>query len=184
MSYLFEKFMGEDFDKIYNQYVTRIYRFIFLKVSSQETAEDLCSDVFMDVFHEFQKTQIENTQAFLYQIAKNTIADYYRKKPRFQVISIEETEEIIDTRESVFRKAEINSDMETVKKALRSLSDDHQNLLIWRYLDELSMPEIAQITGKSEGSLRVGIHRALHTLKEKMRQPEEFQPLALLEEEV
>jgi len=176
--------MGEDFDQIYNQYVTRIYRFIFLKVSSQETAEDLCSDVFMDVFREFQKTQIENPQAFLYQVAKNTIADYYREKPRFQVISIEETEEIIDEKESMFRQAEIHSDMETVKKSLRSLSDDYQNLLIWRYLDELSMPEIAQITGKSEANLRVSLHRALHALQEKMRQPKEFQPLALLEEEV
>ena len=164
--------MSEDFGKIYNQYVTKIYRFIFLKVSSQEIAEDLCADVFVDALREFQKAQIENFQAFLYQVAKNTIADYYRDKARFQVISIEETDVIEDGADSVFQQAARNSEMEIVREALLGLSDDYQNLIIWRYLDELSIPEIAQITGKSEGNLRVGIHRALYALKGRLQSEE------------
>ena len=55
--------------------------------------------------------------------------------------------------------------MEQIRVALLTLKDDYQNYVIWRYLDELSVPEIAQITGKSEPSVRVGVHRALRALK-------------------
>jgi len=59
----------------------------------------------------------------------------------------------------------LNSDMIEVKKALSQLKDDYQNIIIWHYLDDFSAKEISQILGKSEGSIRVLIHRALKSLK-------------------
>ena len=56
--------------------------------------------------------------------------------------------------------------MEQIKRALVNLRDEYQNFIIWRYLDEMSISEIAQITEKSEGSVRVGVHRALAALKD------------------
>ena len=175
--------MNEDFGIIYDQYVTKIYRFIVLKVSSREVAEDLCSEVFVRALNEFQKKQIENTQAFLYQIARHIVVDYYREKIRFQMVSIEDATEIVDSGDSVLEQANISSEMEMVKKALATLPDEHQNLVIWRYLDELSIPEIAQITGKTEGNVRVGVHRALQALKAKMEAPQELQAESILLEE-
>jgi len=167
--------MNEEFGLIYDQYVAKIYRFIVLKVPSHEVAEDLCSEVFVRALNEFQKTQVENAQAFLYQIARHIVVDYYREKVRFQMVSIEDISEITDSTNSVFEQASINSDMEAVKKVLSTLPDEHQNLIIWRYLDELSIPEIAQITSKSEGNVRVGVHRALQALKAKIGSPQELQ---------
>ncbi|MEK7509979.1 MAG: sigma-70 family RNA polymerase sigma factor [Patescibacteria group bacterium] len=160
--------MNEDFGQVYDQYIERIYRFIFLKVTSQETAEDLCADVFVRVMNQMEKTRIENIQAFLYQIARNTLADYYRERAKFRVVPVEEIGDIIDPPEGIIRQAAVHSDMDRIRENMAELEDEEQNLIIWRYLDELSIPEIAQLTGKTEGNVRVGIHRALQELKEKM----------------
>ncbi|HCM36504.1 MAG: hypothetical protein A3J30_03680 [Candidatus Wildermuthbacteria bacterium RIFCSPLOWO2_02_FULL_47_9c] len=162
--------MSEQFGKIYDQYVEKIYRFIFLKVESQEVAEDLCSEVFVCCLEEFQKNSIENTQAFLYQVARYTIADYYRKRAGVKVVSIDEADDIFEEKPTQLQEAAVAAEMEEVRKALARLRDEYQNFIIWRYLDELSIPEIVQITGKTEGNVRVGIHRALGALREEMKE--------------
>ena len=160
--------MSEDFGQIYDQYVIRIYRFIFLKVSSQEIAEDLCSEVFVRTLKKSQETSIANMQAFLYRVARHVVADHYRQETKVRIVSLEETEEIGPFSDSLIDEVILHSEMEEVRKALATLHDDYQNLIIWRYLDELSIPEIAQIEGKSEGSVRIGLHRALGSLRSKM----------------
>ncbi len=162
--------MSEQFGQIYDQYVGRIYRFIILKVETQEIAEDLCSEVFLRVFGEFQKDSIENIQAFLYQVARYTIADHYRQRANMRVVPIEETEELFGE-DSLFEDVAVRSEIEEVRRAICLLRDEYQNFIIWRYLDELSIPEIAKITGKTEGSVRVGVHRAMEALRAQMPNP-------------
>ena len=154
----------KQFSIIYDEYVPKIYRFIYLKVSTREIAEDLSSDVFMRVWKEYTRKDIDNIQAFLYKVARNVLADHYRA-PRVKVVSVEKVTTILLEDGSLEHNAEVSSDMEQIRKALLHLKDDYQNYVIWRYLDELSIPEIAQITGKSEPSVRVGVHRALRALK-------------------
>lgn len=157
----------EEFSKIYDRYIPKIYRFIYLKVDSQETAEDLCSEVFLRTWKQFSNgNKIINIQAFLYQIARNIIADHYRSKQQRVTISIEETEgQFLDPADPPQEQVSQSLEMERVRKALQALSDDYQDLIIWRYIDDLSISEIAQISGKSQESVRVGIHRALKNLK-------------------
>src|SRR3989338_6199276 len=163
----------ENFSKIYDQYVTKIYRFIYLKVSAQEVAEDLSSEVFMRTWETYReqarnpKSEIRNIQAYLYQVARNIVADHYRTR-KVKIVSVEETIEIVDEADSLQDQALVSMEMDRVQKALATMQDDYQNLIIWRYLDELSVPEIAQITGKTEENVRVGIHRALQALKGKV----------------
>mgnify|MGYP001568884411 CR=1 FL=1 len=158
-----------NFSKIYDQYVTKIYRFIYLKVSSQEVAEDLSSEVFVRTWETYrsESTKIENIQAYLYQVARNIVADHYRTR-KVKIVSVEETIDIVDSAGSLHEQAALNMEMDRIQEALATMQGDHQDLIIWRYLDELSVPEIAQITGKTEENVRVGIHRAIQSLKEKI----------------
>ena len=173
VSVIFMDDIQDNFSKIYDRYVTKIYRFIYLKVSSQEVAEDLSSEVFMKTWETYKeqarnpKSEIRNIQAYIYQIARNVVADHYRGR-KVQIVSVEETIEIVDSADSLHDQAALNMEMDRVQKALTTIQDDYQNLIIWRYLDELSVPEIAQITGKTEDNVRVGIHRALQALKGKV----------------
>jgi len=167
--------LKKQFSKIYNQYIERIYRFVYLKVNSQEIAEDLCSETFLRGWEAFKGAQnsnneipkIENPSAFLYKIARNLITDYYREKGKAQIVSAESTI-MVDPRMNPEEKMAQNSEMETVRLALSTLKDDYQNLIIWHYLDGFSVSEIAQMMDKSETAVRVQLHRALKSLQNEL----------------
>ena len=159
----------EIFSQIYDQYVNKIYRFIFLKVSSQEIAEDLCSETFTRGWQKFRKNsqEIENPPAFLYQIARNLVIDYYRERGRTQIVSADFLP-ITDPRINLEAETMNNSDLDRVKSVLVNIKDDYQEVLIWHYIDDLSISEIAKMLNKSEGAVRVTLHRALKSLKKEL----------------
>ena len=160
----------KQFSELYNKYVDKIYRFIFLKVSSQEIAQDLTSETFLRGWQAFRNPRdIENPPAFLYKIARNLVIDHYREKEQKGTISTEELR-IIDPRSNLEEKAILTSDLSTIQAALSKLREDYQTVIIWRYLDELSIPEIAKILEKPEGTVRVTLHRALKTLRTQLNE--------------
>ena len=156
------------FSHFYSTYVEKIYRFVYLKVSSQEIAEDLTSRVFTQSWNKFRISQdIKNPRAYIYQIARNEVVNYYRSKSRFRTVSVESVE-IIDPQPGIEEKNQLGSDIEEVKKAISFLNDDYQNVIIWRYLDNLPIKEISGIMEKPEGTVRVMLHRALKDVREKL----------------
>ena len=157
------------FSKIYDKHIDKIYRFIFLKVSSQEVAQDICSETFSRGWKKYKTTnnKIENIQAFLYQIARNLIIDHYREKGRTQIVPPESVI-IIDQKQNLEKDAMLASDVNEVRIAMTSLKDDYQNVIIWHYLDDLSIKETAKLLDRTEEATRVLLHRALKTLREQL----------------
>lgn len=160
------------FEKIYDKYVDQIYRFIFLKVGSRETAEDLTSEVFLKTFEIFKKRdrKIKNERAFLYQIARNLVIDFYREKGKFKIVSTSDYKEIIDENQDLEQKMFLDSEIEKIRKAISSLKEDYQDVILLRYVDNLKISEISQILNKSEQNVRVLLHRALRSLREKIKE--------------
>ena len=167
--------LRKEFSKIYDKYIDKIYRFVFLKVNSPEVAEDLTSETFLKGWVAFREqnsdpknqNHIDNPPAFLYQIPRNLVVDYYREKGKTQIVPAEDYR-IIDPRINLEERANLNSDFEGVRRALNNLKEDYQDVIIYRYLDELSVPEIAKIVQKSEDAVRVSLHRALKSLKNEL----------------
>jgi len=158
----------KQFAKIYDQNIEKIYRFLFLKLGSREAAEDLTAEVFAKGWDKFRNSKnLQNPVAYLYQIARTKLADYYRDKGKFKVVLTEENQ-IPDADPNPEENQILESEIEMLRVCLAKLSDDYQNIIIWRYLDGLSIQEIAEIMGKEEGTIRVMIHRALKEMKEKM----------------
>ena len=90
------------YSEVYDKYVKKIYRFVLLKVNSAEIAEDLTSEVFMRGWQAYKTKQdkIENVQAFLYQIARNLLADHYRQETKVQLVSVEYAAPLTDQKPS------------------------------------------------------------------------------------
>jgi len=95
------------------------------------------------------------------------VVNYYRAKSKFRTVSVESVE-IIDPQPDIEEKNQLESDIERVRKAISCLNDDYQNVIIWRYLDNLPIKEIAGIMEKPEGTVRVMLHRALKDVREKL----------------
>jgi len=161
----------KEFSKVYDKYIEKIYRFVYFKVGSVEIAEDLSSETFLKYWNYYKKSidpeenyeEIDNSQAFLYQIARNLIADHYRKEGRTRIVSTDDF--VIPDDEDIHAKAKLDSDLANVRFALNKLKDDYQNAIIWHYLDDLPVKEVAKLLNKSENNTRVMLHRALKELK-------------------
>jgi RNA polymerase sigma-70 factor, ECF subfamily len=158
----------KEFSKIYDSYVGKIYRFIFLKVSSQEIAQDLSSETFTKGWERFKSTSIDNPQAFLYRIARNLVIDHYRQKGRTQYVQIDDLP-IVDPAQNIEDKVIIESDIEQIRVELADMKDDYQNVIIWHYLDDLPIKEVAKLMDRSEDATRVLLCRALDSLKKNVK---------------
>jgi len=160
--------LQEQFGLIYDQYIEKIYRFVYLKVNSEEHAQDITSKVFTKGWESFkaQGSDIKNPGAFLYQIARNAVIDHYRDKERRPTVSAELVNESKDLGKNALENAVLASDINTLQTAINKLKKEHQDALIWRYLEDMPIGEIAVLLGKTEGSVRVMLHRGLKELKD------------------
>ena len=160
--------LNEQFSKIYDQYIDKIYRFIYLKVNSQEIAEDIASKVFIKGWEAFKKQEdlVKNPGAFLYQIARNAVVDHYREKGRNREVSADVIPEIVDKGENAQDKAILSADIDVIRKSINKLEKEHQDIIIWHYLEDMPIADIAQLLNRPAGTVRVMLHRGLKDLKD------------------
>lgn len=169
------------FARLYDRYVSAIYRFVLLKLPSKEDAEDITSDVFLKCWNYLQEHHdVKQIRALLYKIARNAIADWYRSRSispdRSLAVTIrmEDTssyKEEVDISDVGRGKAivEARAELSIVMGKLERLKDDYRDVLTLRLIDGLPFNLIAEIMGKSSGNVRVLYHRAkkaLDTLNE------------------
>src|SRR3989344_146931 len=157
---------GEAFGKLYHYYLPKIYRFVLLKVNNKGEADDLVHEVFMSAWQHIHSYASRGFpfSSWVYQIARNKIIDSYRtKKQHLRLDDFEDTYFKVPERQS----KELNNtlDLERVQSFIKLLKQDHQDVLIMRFVDDLSHQEIASAIGKSEGAVRLIQHRALQNLK-------------------
>ena len=163
--------LKEQFGQIYDQYIEKIYRFVYLKVNSQEIAEDITSKVFLNGWESYSKNPaILNMNAFLYRIARNAVTDYYRESSRTKLVPVENVAEFIDPKVNIHDTVVLSSDIEEIKSAISKLKKDHQDVIILHYLEDMSIQEISQVLEKTPVSVRVTLHRGLKALKEQIIQ--------------
>ena len=109
--------------------------------------------------------EIKNPGGFLYQIARNAVVDHYRAKGRTKTISVEVSPEVADPGTSVQDKAILSADIGIIKKAIQKLDKERQDIIIWHYLEDMPIANIAELLGKPAGTVRVELHRGLKELK-------------------
>lgn len=155
------------FANLYDLYIEKIYRFVYFKVNNKEEAEDIVSDVFLKVWNyliESKKREIESFSGLIYQITRNKVIDYYRKKAKEKNYSLEDV--VILAPDKNFAKIETNLEVERLLKYIKKLKSDYQEVLMLRYIEDLGIGEIAKILDKKKTNVRVILHRATKKLKQ------------------
>lgn len=152
------------FGSLYDKYIKKIYDFIYYKTMHKETAEDLTSQVFIkalkkiDTFNEQKGT----FQAWLYQIARNTVIDHYRQQKT--MVDIEDVWGLADKSNMEIDVANKHL-LEQVEVALAGFTTEQREIVILRVWQGLSYKEIAEVIGKSENSCKVTFSRTIKKLK-------------------
>lgn len=150
---------------IYDELVKPVYRYIYYRVDSS-IAEDLTEETFLKVWQNLKKYKKGKNpfSSWVFRIAHNLVVDYYRKN-RY-------TEEINDTLadpqegNNPFRITEIKINQIRLRKVIRRLPENYQQVIILKYINELDNREIAATIGKTEGAVRTIQFRALEKLRE------------------
>lgn len=152
------------FGPIYDHYIEPLYRFLYFKTHHAETAEDLTSDVFakaLEHIDRFDNTP-GNFRAWLYQIARNTVIDHYRRERR--TTPIDDAWDLpVENR--TFENTDIALHMNRLRSALEGLSADQRDVLVLRIWQQMSHAEIAAILGKTEANCKKLYSRAIAELK-------------------
>lgn len=170
------------FGELYDRHAPRIYRFIFLKIANKNDTEDLLHEVFLAAWRTIGKYKEQENVPFtswLYQIARNKIIDYYRQVKRN--ISLDEilkenalpTEFVSAAHHTIVNALNATYEMQAIMNALGRLNDNQQNILILRYIEDLSPEEIGSVLKKTPGAVRLIQHRALKKLKTVIEQNNE-----------
>ena len=162
----------EAFGQLYDFYAPKIFRFVRLKVGSQVLAEDLTSESFLRIWEYLKKEgkEIEESfQALLYKIARNLLVDHYKRKSSQEILLGDDFRDFL-LKQPAKDEIVLKESAEEIHKAIVQIKDEYQNVIIWYYIDELSVPEIAKIMDKSQGAIRVLIHRALKALKARLEE--------------
>lgn len=160
------------FIKVYDDYAEDIYRFIYFKVGKESEAQDLSSLVFLKAWHHVQaNTLVESKtlRALVYKIARNAVIDHYREGRDKLELSLDDENnpiEIIDDSIDLAEKVDRANNLALLKKQLPLLKEEYREVIILRFVSDLSLEEIADVTAKSRGNVRVILHRALAALKE------------------
>lgn len=153
----------------FEAYNDAIFKYCYFKTSDREKALDLTQDTFAKTWEYLASgKEIDNIKAFLYRVATNAVTDSYRKKKSESLDSMQEDgfDPMTDEHEKSFRGLE----GEEVMKYLDELDEPYKEILTLRFIHDLSIDEIIEITGESGNTISVRLHRAIGKLKTKFQE--------------
>ena len=170
----------EVFTEVYDANVADIHRFVYFKIGSREEANDLTSIIFLKTWDHIQKNTLEDAKtlrALLYKVARNAIIDYYREKGSQKPISLDDEKNPVDIASDINQdeKLDQDTDLKRIISQLPFLKEEYREIIIMRFINDLSLEEISDVTQKSRGNVRVLLHRALTALKELIEEEEKTQ---------
>lgn len=167
---------SEAFGSLYDAYLERIYRFVYFRVEDQQTAEDITSQVFLKAWENLGRFHIGGAPflAWLYTIAHNAVIDYYRTR---KVTAALDDVRLSDPGHAEFVENGIDSavEMDSIKIALQTLTDDQRQVLLLKFIDEMSNEEIARHLGKREGAIRALQMRGLKALAKRLAEKKNYE---------
>lgn len=159
---------NQAFGALYQRYLDPIYRYIRMRVNSDADAEDLCETVFLRSFEALDRYEDQGHpySAFLYRLARNLLVDHYRAQRPIQ--ELEHAGESASIDPALGEQFDQRQQLDQIAQALEQLSEDYREVIRLRVVMELPTATVAQWMERSPGAVRVLLHRALGSLREKL----------------
>jgi RNA polymerase sigma-70 factor (ECF subfamily) len=161
------------FDQLYRKYVAQIYSLALYETRDPHAAEDITEGVFLKAlaalprFREQGQGEESTFKVWLYAIARNVIANERRHDRRHPQDPLELALGL-RAPDDPAAQAETRLEAERALAAVMELPPERKQAVILRFVNELSAREIGEIMGKSEGAVRVLIHRALLSVRRRL----------------
>ncbi|SFF62419.1 RNA polymerase, sigma subunit, SigX [Halobacillus alkaliphilus] len=168
------------FDELYENYHHDLFQYLIYMVKDRDLVEDLVQDVYIKVLKSYQSFDGRSTEkTWLLSIARHVAIDYFRKqkRKRNRIMGFfdwnEKGEQLKDHSSLPDEIAVQNDEMKQVYKALDNCTLDQRNVIIFRFIQGMSIQETAEILNWSESKVKTTQHRGMKSLKEMMDKPME-----------
>ncbi len=157
----------EAFGELYERYVDRIYSYVYYRVGNPHDAEDLTARVFFRAMRHIERYDHRGVpfSAWLYRIAHNLVANWYRDNNRRQEIALDDMVFTYAAGEHPEVLVMEQEEREELLAIIRTLPEDRQQLLYLKFGARLSNAEIAAVLGRTEGAVKSLYHRTLTALR-------------------
>lgn len=153
------------FSELYSRYLCRVYAFARSQTPDEASAEDVTAQTFFRALSSAHTFASEGSyRSWLFRIAHNTIASWHLHRSK-AAITVEELPEHTDPGPSPASVVLAGEERSLVWKLVSSLPPAQREVLALRYLDDLTAEEIAQVTDRSRGAVRILLHRARNSLR-------------------
>ena len=167
----------EDFDAVVRLYWPKVFRFALASLSDRDAAESLAQDCFLKAYLALQRFRGEaSLNTWLMQIAVNLVRDSIRNRrlrfwrrtraaaPDFDLVSQSLADRGSSAESAVLAKERVAA----VWSVVETLSERQRTVFLLRFVEDLDLLEIAEVTGLREGTVKVHLFRALEAVRKRM----------------
>lgn len=157
------------FDGLYLLFADRIFRYLLARLGDAEAADEVTSQVFLRLIEKIEMYRIAPKDnhaifsAWLYRLAYNKMVDVLRAQRRTNWVDLDHAEHV--TAGDVIAAVDVRVEFEAVMQKMELLNAQQREVLVLRFVEDLSIAETAQLMQKSEGAVKALQHRALESLR-------------------
>jgi RNA polymerase sigma-70 factor (ECF subfamily) len=155
--------------QIYERHAAGIYRYIYCRVREAELAEDIRADVFVRMLEGIHRYEDRGwpISAWLYRIAHDRTIDSIRRQRKRPQVPIDAYECSCEGPED---KVSAQMDQEELRRTLNDLTKEQREVIQMRFMADMSIHEVAQKLGRTEGSVKALQYRGLQALARRLEQ--------------
>ena len=160
-----QEYDQQAFAQLYEKYFDSIYRYVALKIGDKAEAEDMTQQVFLKALQSIPSFRWKGKpfSTWLFRIAHNQVVDYLRKKARQATVPLDES--LTGGESNPQSIAEHSLDIEQLVLATYRLTEAQREVISLRFAGEMSVAQVAEVMGKSQGAVKALQHSALVALR-------------------
>lgn len=151
--------------EIYDTYAPKIFRYVYRRTGDNDVAHDLTADTFHRFLDALKREAgpTEHLSGWLYRVAHNLVVDFYRREPDDPPALLEDVDPAVPATQGEHLAREQRA--ARARAALTMLTPLQQQVVTLRFLEEMSLREVAQVLDRTVGSVKALQHRAIDNLQ-------------------
>lgn len=160
-----QRYDADALSEIYETYYPRVYHYLYIQLSDSHLAEDLASDVLLQVLEAIDRYRFRGTPfaAWVFRIARNRVIDHHRRRSRRSHVELQDG--IPSQNDGPQALAERSMEHASVRAAIERLTDEQRQVIVLKFVEELDNASVAQVLGRSLGAVKSLQHRALVAMR-------------------
>jgi len=157
---------GAAFATLYRRYLDRVYGYAFYQLGDHHDAEDVTERIFLAALRALPdfRDQGSTFRAWLFRIAHNTIANAHRSRARRRTEPLPDDFQRAAPDADPAGQVALADELREIRRVVAEMPDDRRQVILLRFVDDLSTAEIAEVLDRSPGAVRVLLHRSLRDL--------------------